>query len=416
LHPREAFIRLAVALAVGLLIGLERGWQEREAQSGTRVAGLRTFALLALLGALWGLLADDAGMAVLALAFIAVALAVTTGHALAALRWSDYGLTTAVAALVTFALGAAAMRGHLALTAAAGVVTATLLGVKSILHGWVARLEQRDLYAILQMLVISVVLLPVLPDRGFGPWAALNPYELWWLVVLIAAVSFSGYFASRILGPSKGLALTALLGGLVSSTAVTLEFARRGRASSDRQGLLAAGILAATGTTFPRVLLVAGVLHLPLVAVLAAPLVAMGLVAWTFAALLWWRERERSHPEEPELRNPFALGTALKFGLLLAAIVLLAEGLRRLFGETGVYMLAAVGGLADVDAVTLSLARVAGRTLDLETAARGIVLVTVVNSVVKGALCAGIARAPLARLVGGRIALVIAAGLAALAL
>ena len=189
----ETILQLAIALAVGLLIGLERGWHERTAEEGMRVAGVRTFALIGLLGGFTGLLAAETQLAVIGYGFVALAAVVVAGHVAAARRKVDVGITSLVAALLTFALGTAATQGYVTEAAMAAVVTALLLGYKSLLHRWVSALEPEELRAALKLLAVSVIVLPLLPDRGFGPWQALNPFEIWWMVVLIAGISFCGY-------------------------------------------------------------------------------------------------------------------------------------------------------------------------------------------------------------------------------
>ncbi|NTW49007.1 MAG: MgtC/SapB family protein [Chlorobiales bacterium] len=187
-----------------MLIGIERGWRERKGEESVHMAGVRTFGLIGMLGALWAMLAENMGPLLLGLAFVAFAALMIVAHVLAVKRDMDYGLTTVVASLITFALGALAMRGYETVSAAVAVVTTTILGIKPILHGWVERLEQKELFAIFKLLLISVVILPALPDRGFGPWDALNPYEIWLMIVLIAAISFVGYFAMKVAGPKRG--------------------------------------------------------------------------------------------------------------------------------------------------------------------------------------------------------------------
>ena len=178
----QTLIDLGLALALGLLVGVERGWQERGAAEGSRIAGIRTFGLIGLLGGLWQLLAGGAGDVLLGLAFLAFALLMVIAHAAEARVSNDYGVTTLVATLITFVLGALSVRGQQGVAASGAVVTAVILSLKPMLHHWLERIEPNELAAALKLLLISVVILPVLPDQGFGPWQALNPYELWWLV------------------------------------------------------------------------------------------------------------------------------------------------------------------------------------------------------------------------------------------
>lgn len=408
----EMFQRLAVALAVGLLIGIERGWHERGAGEGHRIAGLRTFALVALLGALWSMLADELGEVVLAAAFVAFAGLVIAAHILDASSDRDYGITTAVAALLTFALGALAARGHLTIASASAVITATLLGLKPMLHSWLEKMEQRELYAIFKMLVISVVLLPVLPDEGYGPWQALNPYEIWWLVVLIAGISFAGYFAIRIAGSRRGIVITGLFGGLASSTAVTLSFARLGRQNLTAQSLLAAGVILAAGTMFPRMLLEVSVVNRELLPTITAPLLGMMAVSYLALPLLLLSSEREGQVRAIAIKNPFELMPALKFGLLLVAVMLAAEAFQQWFGNTGLYVVAAISGISDVDAITLSVARLARGELGATAAVQAIVIAACVNTLVKGLIVAIICRSTMAWQVMSVFLLAVTAGAA----
>jgi len=382
----ELFERLAVALALGLLIGIERGWHERSVGEGHRMAGLRTFGIIALLGAIWGLLSEQLGDLLLAAAFLAFSALVVAAHLLESGEDRDYGMTTPVAALLTFALGALAARGYTTVAGATAVVTATLLGLKPVLHKWLEQMEQRELYAIFKMLLISVVLLPILPNEGFGPWQALNPYEIWWMVVLIAGISFAGYFAVKIAGSRRGLVITGLFGGLASSTAVTLSFAKIGRHNPNAHNLLAGGVILAAGTMFPRMLLEVSVINASLLSELTTPLFTMMLVSYISVPLLLF-SRERSNSiRSVAINNPFELLPAIKFGLLLVAVMLLAQLFQQQFGDSGIYAVAAISGITDVDAITLSLSRMAASGLNPDVAVMAIVIAASVNTLVKGLL------------------------------
>ncbi len=406
------FLDLAIALAAGLLVGVERGWQYRRAEEAERFAGVRSFGLIGLLGGLWALLARELGEVLLGFAFLGFGAVVFMILFLERRDSASQGVTTLVAAMVTFALGALAVAGYQVVAAGGAVVTTVLLSLKPVLHRWVRRLEAKELNAALKLLLISVVLLPVLPDRGFGPWQALNPYTLWWMVVLIAALSFSGYVAMKAVGPRRGTVLTGLLGGLVSSTAVTLSLARLARRPGAER-ILAVGILVAAATMFPRVLVEVAVVHPPLLLGVGGPLAAMTLLAGVGAAWLWRRPGRAATPAGSgvTVSNPFELWPAVQFGLLLAAVMFLAVALRHWLGDAGVYLLAAASGLADVDAITLSLARMAAGDLPPQVAARGIVLAAVVNTLVKGLLAAWIGTG-LGRLLLPVLGLVAAVGLA----
>lgn len=412
LHPDQQMIilQLAVALAVGLLIGLERGWKERESEEGERVAGVRTYALIGLLGGGSAMVSVHLGAVVLGLAFVAMAGVMVAAY-LANFRCNDrVGITSLVAGLLTFILGALAGLGEGAIAAAAAVVTTLLLGFKPVLHGWVEALERRELHATLKLLLITVVLLPILPDRSYGPWDALNPYELWWLVILVATLSFVGYFAIKLAGTGRGAMMIGLLGGLASSTALTLHFSRLARDDAQAAPMLASSILLASAVMVPRMVVLVALLEPALVMPLAVPATAMVLVM-VVPALVIWRRTPTPEDMAAPVKNPLELKAALMFGALLAAVVFLAEALQAWFGDGGVLAMAFVSGAANMDAATVSLARMGRGDLAPAMAVTAIILAAAVNGLVKG----GMAGALAGRALGLRVAPVLAvAGLVGL--
>ena len=393
---------LSVALAIGLLIGLERGWQERKAEEGQRVAGLRTYGLLGLLGGVVALLSEQFGPLVLGLAFVAMIGGLTAIYIVNLPAEKDVGITSLVAALLTFGFGALAAVGEVAVAAASAVVTTLLLSYKPQLHRWVLGLEMTELRAGIKLLIISVVCLPILPDRGFGPWQALNPFEIWWMVVLIAAISFVGYFAVKIGGARRGVIFTGLFGGLASSTAVTLHLSRIGRGSSGSgmTTLLAAGILLACGTMFPRMLLVASLINPALFRMLVVPALVMSLLTYGPAMLYSRSALSKDSKIGSSLQNPLELKAALAFGALLVVILVLGKALQAWFGDAGLLALAAASGITDVDAITLSLARMSDGDVAMRICVTGIVIAGAVNSLAKAILAATIG----GRRIGGRAA------------
>ncbi|MGK7294908.1 MAG: MgtC/SapB family protein [Candidatus Wenzhouxiangella sp. M2_3B_020] len=408
--------RLGVALAVGLLAGVERGWKGREAEEGEREIGLRTMALIGLAGGVVGLLSSELGGLVIGLAFIGMTILLGLVYRLKAAEREDIGLTTEIAALVTFLLAALAGLGHVATAAAGGVVTTVLLGYKGRMHGWLRALKRSELTAGFKLLLISVVLLPLLPDRGYGPWQALNPYVIWWMVVLIAAISFVGYFAIRIAGARAGTVFTALFGGLASSTATTLNLARLARRRNVGARLLAGGILLACGTMFPRMVLIASLIHPPLLPALVVPAAFMAVV--TYAPAVWMVRTPHRDVDAEELLpgNPLELTSALVFGALLAVVMLLGQALTEWFGDAGVFALAAASGVADVDAITLSLARMSGDDVVLRTAVLGILIAAAVNTLVKAGMAVAIGGRRLGWRVVAPLGIAVAGGLVLAAL
>jgi uncharacterized membrane protein (DUF4010 family) len=396
-EPMSGLVPLLVALACGLIIGFERGWHQRQEGGEDRPdagpAGIRTFSLTALLGGI-ATLFDTAGHPWLlpALLLVLGALLVTS-YKTQQRRNEDAGLTTEVALLIAFSLGALAAGGQMLLAAAIAVVTALLLGFKEEIHTTLGRLQRHELHASLQLLLIAVVILPLLPDRPMGPWDAINPRALGLLVMLIAGIGFAGYFAVRIMGPRAGLLLTALFGGLTSSTAVTLGFSRLAKRAPARADLLGAGIALACGTVGPRLLLEVGVVNRSLVMPLLPGALALALIP--LLAAFWIARRAGEEPDAPSgaervihLENPLELRQALLFGLVLGLIFLLAEASRDLLGDQGLYALAVVSGVADVDAIALAMARQARGDLADDVAVRAILIAAMSNTAVKAGLAA----------------------------
>jgi len=389
----DTLLNFASALAAGLLIGAERGWQGRNDDDRQLVAGIRTFALSALLGGFALLLGERFGVAAWAVIFASFAALVIASYFGELQRTGDMGLTSEVALLITFLLGSLAVAGHPPLAAAGAVAVALLLSLKRVLHGALQRLSEEELSGTLKLLFISLVLLPALPNQGYGPWQAFNPYVIWWMVVLIAAIGFAAYIAIRLVGTRHGLLITALLGGIVSSTAMTITLARlaKGRRIN---ALLACGLLATSALMFPRILLEVGLVNASLLPQLIWPL-SVAMLIYAGGAWLYYRRAgdETADNADAPLKNPFELAPALRFAALLALILLLVEAAQAWFGDHGVYAVALLSGLADVDAITLSLARSAQGELGNQVAVRGIFLAALSNSLVKGLLLS---------LIGGR--------------
>jgi uncharacterized membrane protein (DUF4010 family) len=398
---QAAFYQLGVALAIGLLIGVERGWAEREEEEGTRVAGVRTFALIGLLGGAAAMAAQPLGLQLPALGLLALAVLFATGHAVhARARPEQLGITVPVAGLLTFVLGALAASGQPALAAAAAVVAALLLSSKPVLHRWLGQLRRAELSAGLKLLLLSVVVLPLLPDQGYGPWQSLNPYRIWWMVVLIATMSFVGYFAVKEVGARRGSLFTGAFAGLASSTALTLHFARLVRGEARLAPVLAIGILLACGTMFPRMLVVLTVAGPTLLQAAVPPLLLMTLIVYGAALRQWWVASNRREEAAAPLENPLELRSALGFGAFLALVMVLAKAVEVWLGGAGVLALAAASGIADVDAITLSLAGMTGSGLAPRVAVTGIVVAAATNSLVKAGMASAIGGKTLGLAVG----------------
>ncbi|EKO3842905.1 MgtC/SapB family protein [Vibrio harveyi] len=374
---------LFVALLLGAIVGTQRGWVMRNSVEGSRVAGIRTFSLVGLLGGLVGILANLYTPLLLGFALIALVILACIAFVIQQKKSEDISITGVVSLVITFVLGSLAVSGEPVLAAAAAVITAVVLDNKRELHQALQRLQEYELDAALRLLLISIVLLPLLPNQAYGPWNALNPYEIWWMVVLIASISFVGYFAIKIGGAKRGILFTSVFAGLSSSTALTLQFSHLSREQSSISPLLASGILLSCGTMFPRLLIVLSVINPQLVTLLWSIVMIM-MIALYFPAWWIWRRSEVGKVEQSNKQtNPLALQSALFFGVVLAVIMLLSHALSDLFGNAGVLILSALSGITDVDAISLALGRQSTQTLSVETAALGILIAASVNTVVK---------------------------------
>lgn len=410
MDQEELFRRLAVALAIGLLIGLERGWQTREESDHQRTAGLRTFALTGLLGGICGLMSAVSSPIVLAAGLLAFTGALVAFSYLEAKADSNFSVTGVVAGILTFVLGAYATLGNETVAVATAVTMAILLALREPLHSWVRNVTWPEMRSVLVLLAMSFLLLPILPNRPIDPWNVLNPSEIWLLAILIAAVSFAGYVAVRVLGARNGIAVAAIAGGLASSTATTLSFARLARENPESTRLLAGGVLLAGVTMLARVVVLAGLLKPELIAIVLWPAAAAAAVLLMAAAAVLWGGSSGSteHPQL-QIKNPFDLGTVLQLAGLIAVILLVAKGVASYAGNAGLFLLAAVSAIADVDALTISMARLAGLQVAAGDAASAILIAASVNTASKAAIAAVVGGARIGTIVGSASVLAIAA-------
>ena len=375
--------RLFLALAIGLLVGIERGWQEREGKEGSRAAGVRTFALIGLLGGVAALLSKFAGplfLGFVAVAFVAALLPFVWREAEAAGSSSATGM---IAGLLTFALGAYAVIGNASAAAAAGIAATIVLAERKVLHDFVSRLKWSELRAALLLLTMTFVLLPILPDRTVDPWDALNPRQLWLMMVVIATVSYVGYICVRVAGERAGLLYAAAAGGLVSSTAVTLAYSRLSKKSPGSAMALASGVTAAWTVSLLRqssiAIVLAPAMLVPLASTLGPPAALLAVIGFVLYI------RAGSHEEQSPLvlSDPFELSEVLRFGVLLAVVLLAAKLSGSWTHELSLVPLAAASGAVDVDPITLSAAKLAGTTIAPAYAATVVMVAAGANVVCK---------------------------------
>lgn len=379
----DIYIHLAVALGLGLLVGLQR---ERVNSS---IAGIRTFALITLFGAIAGQLGKTFGGWIVAVGLVCSALLVTTGNlARAAKGEAEPGQTTEFTALVMYGIGAWVVVGSMPVAVVLAGVVALLLHLREPLHDFAGRMGEKDIRAIMQFVLIALVILPILPDRTFGPYDVLNPYQIWWMVVLIVGLSLLGYVAYKMFGAQAGAALGGVLGGLISSTATTVSHARRSRDDPESSRLAALVVMIASTVVFGRVLVEIALVAFGSFRELAPPLAAMLGVCAAVSAAAWFFGREDA-PEPQEQENPAELKPAIVFGLLYAGVLLAVAFARDRFGAAGLYTVATISGLTDVDAITLSTSRlVNGGGLAPETGWRAILIAAMSNLVFKAGIVA----------------------------
>ena len=413
---------IAIAMLIGALVGIDR--EKKLAQAGGRgIGGIRTFILLGLLGA-----ASACGVEawnlpwLLPLAVLVVGALVLAGYILHGLeRRESIGLTTELAALAVFLLGALSASGHPDVAGPLGIIVSAVLAFKEPLHALVEKIGREDIYAGLKLLIATFIVLPVLPDRAVDPWGAINPYQLWWLVILISSLSLVGYVATRWLGHERGLAITGLTGGLVSSTAVTLTFARRSREAATgavQSRALAIGILLAWTVMFGRIIVEVAVVNPALLGSVLLPCGAMGLAAIAVAATFHFRTTSMSGPgasaaTDLPLKNPFSLTSAMKFALFFAMVLLVVKGVQHFAPGKGLYLVAVLAGSTDVDAITLSMAGYAKQSGEELVAVRAITLAALSNTAVKAGLIVALGGAGLRSRALLAAAIILVVGLAA---
>lgn len=343
----DTFEKLGIALALGLLVGMQRQ------RTDSRFAGIRTFPLVTVLGTVTGLLALAFSGWILAAGFICLGVLMLIGNQGKSDSPPDPGITTEVALLLMFAVGAYLVSGHAGVAVSLVGTIAVLLHLKPEMHDFACKIGEKDFKAIMQFVLITLVILPVLPDEKYGPYQALNPHKLWLMVVLIVGLSLAGYIAYKFLGAKKGGILAGLLGGVISSTATTVSCARRAREAPESSPMAAQVIMIASAVVFVRVLVLVGVAAPPLLASVAGPIGAM-LGAMTLIAGGAWLVTRGESSAMPEQENPSELKPAIVFGVLYALVLLGVAVAKERFGTEGLYTVAVLSGLTDMDAITLS--------------------------------------------------------------
>lgn len=372
--PVELFQSFALAILLGALMGLER---ER---SGGRLAGMRTFPLISLLGAVFAHIALLSGsMFVLGAGLVGMTILVGVANMVQGRSRPDPGLTTEMAMLVAFGTGALVVFEQTLLAIAVAFAATAILYFKPHLHAFSRKVEARDLYAVFQFGLVSFIILPILPDRTYGPYDALNPHHIWLMVVLISGMSLVGYVIMKIIGNRWGGPVMGILGGIVSSTATTLAFGRRARKDNGFSRTAAVIIVMAAAMVMVRVTVEVAVIHPSLLRDIGVPILCMFLAGLMAGGLVWRRSR-REETHVPETKNPAELSGALLFGILYGLILLITSAAEDYFGSGGVYIVSIISGLVGVDAITLTSARLTAQGLLDPLQARNAILLAILSN------------------------------------
>ncbi|MBX7199207.1 MAG: DUF4010 domain-containing protein [Rhodospirillaceae bacterium] len=376
----ELLQRFGIAVALGLLIGIERGWKERARAAGARVAGIRTYTLIALLGAMWAALSPDVGAGPLVVGALVVGGGLTWFHWRSQEAQGKVSVTGVVVGLIAYALGAYTLLGDRLAAIAIGVAVVVLLVSREYLHGLLRKITWPEMRSAVILLAMTFLALPVLPDKTVDPWGALNPHDVWLMTVLMAAISYAGYIVVRLETGSSALIHGAMAGSLVSSTMVTLVNARLAAKARTNNTAAATAVALGWAVSLARMTVVVAVVNLALLPKLAAPMAA-AVAVLALAAYLLHRAGGAGAAAKVEFGNPFDLPPLLGAGALLAAIMMAVKLLNDAFGQSGVLPLAAISGFTDVDPITISVARMTA--LDAKVAVQAILLAAGANMITK---------------------------------
>jgi uncharacterized membrane protein (DUF4010 family) len=406
----QIFELLGISLGLGVLVGLQRERTESE------LAGVRTFPLITILGTVSALIADVYGGWILGIGILAITALVVMGN-LAKLKGGsiDAGMTSEMAMLLMYGVGAYLVIGHRGVAIAVGGGVAVLLHAKDWMHAIARKIGDKDFTAVMQFVLITLVVLPVLPNRTYGPYDVLNPREIWLMVVLIVGISLGGYSAYKTFGSRVGTLVGGFLGGLISSTATTVSYARRARTSPGLAGLAAVVVMIASAVVFVRVLIEIAVVDPSMLREAGPPiLIMLGVIS--LAAAYLWRISSRQQGELPRHDNPTNLKSAFIFGILYAIVIFAVAAAKEHFGTGGLYVVSAISGLTDMDAITLSNTQLtrAGR-LTADTAWRLILVASLSNLAFKAGMVALLGSPRLLRhiLAGYSVAFVVGVALVA---
>ena len=375
------FQKLIIAVLIGVLIGLER--EHSKPANEKTFAGVRTFPLISILGFVAALISSVTSFWIYFAIFIGYSSLITAAYIFSA-KFGRPGGTTEVSTILVFILGSLVYWNYVVLAAIIAVVVATFLTLKIQLHRFVGKVSEEDLYATIKLAIITVIILPLLPNREIGPLNILNPQMIWLMVIFISGISFIGYVFVKIFGQNKGIPITGLMGGLVSSTAVSYSFSKKSKENNEIAKNFGLGILLASTVMYPRIFLIVLVLNSALINSVWLPLTLFTLTNVAVCYFMLKKINSNRSQHEIDLKNPFKLKSALLFGLIFAIMIFLAKTAEIYLGKNGIYAASAFGGLASIDAIIVSLTQLTYHKLNGNVIAIAVIIVVISNSVFKG--------------------------------
>ncbi|WP_337872309.1 MgtC/SapB family protein [Ignavibacterium sp.] len=370
---------LAVVVFIGMLIGLEREYARNKEEK--IFAGIRTFPLIGLYGFTSALMSSITENWVYAIFFIGFAgLSIAAYHSSS--KDGKVGGTSEVSAFIVFILGSLVYWGYILLPVVIAIIITMFLSLKIQLHSFVGKVSAADIYATLKLAIITLIILPILPDKTYGPFDVLNPRLIWYMVIFVSGISFVGYIFIKMLGKDKGIIVTSLLGGMVSSTALTFSLAKKSKIEEPLSFNYGLGVVTASSMMFLRVLLIISILNVSLVLPLFIPLVIFSLVG-VAASIFFYKRNMNLNEAEIELKNPFELKSAFVFGIIFGLTIFLSKAAQVYFGDQGLFAASALAGFSSVDAITISISRLFNQSITLAVAMKAIVFATISNTVIK---------------------------------
>ncbi|MBN2052233.1 MgtC/SapB family protein [Candidatus Woesearchaeota archaeon] len=381
------FINFLVAIAMGVLVGLEREFSLLKDKKES-FGGIRTFTLVSILGALVGYLAYLYSFWILVAGIVCFAVFAIVFYLAESQITKSVGATTEIASFAVFMIGAMCMVGQLRLAVISAIIVTLFLSLKGPLHTFVHKMNKEDIYSTLKFAIIAFIILPFLPNQAYGPYSVFNPYKIWWIVVLISGISFLGYITMKIVGTKKGIGLTGFLGGFVSSTAVSMSMANTSKTVNKIVNPFVFAMVIASSTMFFRVLVVISILNKSLLPKLLIPLIAMGATGVIAALLVWTRKEKISEKDKDvNIHSPFTMKPALKFAVFFIIVLFIAKIGLEYLGSKGVYLSALLSGLADVDALVVSVAELAkAGSITANVGVVSVVIAVIVNTIVKAGI------------------------------